>query len=43
MNTIIGRKAIWIGHVLRHETMLKHAIEGRMEGKRITGRKIIML
>jgi len=42
MKTIKRRKAIWIGHVLRHDDMLRHAIEGRMEGKRTKGRKRMM-
>lgn len=29
----------WIGHVLRHEGLLKTILEGRMEGKAARGRK----
>jgi len=43
MNTIKRRKAIRLGHVLRHDNMLRHAIKGRMEGKRTRGRKRMML
>jgi len=43
VNTIKRRKTIWIGHVLRHDNMLRHAIEGRLEGKRTRGRKRTML
>jgi len=43
INTIKRRKTIWLGHVLRHDNMLRHAIEGRMEGKRTRGRKRMML
>jgi len=43
MNTIKTRKIIWIGHVLGHDNMLRHAIEGRMKGKRTRERKRMML
>jgi len=33
------RKKRWIGHILRHEGLVKDVIEGRMEGKRPRGRK----
>jgi len=35
---IRSRKRKWIGHVIRGEGILKEVIEGRMEGKRTTGR-----
>ena len=41
VNTVIKRKKSWIGHVLRHDCLLKSVIEGRMEGKRCRGRKRI--
>ena len=31
VNTAIKRKKSWIGHVLRHDCLLKSMIEGRME------------
>jgi hypothetical protein len=31
--TIEGRKANWIGHILRRNYLLKHVIEGKIEGK----------
>ena len=34
LSSIKKRKHCWIGHVLRHEGMLKEVMEGRMEGKR---------
>ena len=37
-DAILNRKNNWIGHVLRGQGMLKHLIEGRMEGKRRRGR-----
>ena len=41
--TIRMRKKRWMGHVLRHEGLMKDVLEGRMEGKRPRGRKIIMM
>ena len=41
VNTVIECKKSWIGHVLRHDCLLKSVIEGRMEGKRCRGRKRI--
>jgi hypothetical protein len=32
-NTIKGRKANWIGHILCRNCLLKHAIEGKLEGR----------
>ena len=37
------RKRRWIGHILRHESLLQTVLEGRMEGKRPRGRKRIMM
>ena len=37
-DAILNRKKNWIGHVLRGQGMLKHSIEGRMEGKKEVGR-----
>jgi hypothetical protein len=33
LNTIKGRKANWIGHILRINCLLKHVIEGNLEGR----------
>jgi hypothetical protein len=38
VETVIKRKKNWIGHVLRHEGLLREVIEGKMEGKRPRGR-----
>ena len=35
---IVQRKKNWIGHIIRHNGLLKQVIEGRMEGKRGKGR-----
>jgi hypothetical protein len=40
LHTIKIRKANWIGHILRRNCLLKHVIEGKLEGKiEITGRR----
>jgi hypothetical protein len=34
------RKANWIGHILRRNCLLKHVIEGKLEGRiELTGRR----
>jgi hypothetical protein len=33
LNTIKRRKANWIGHILRRNCLLKHVIEGKLEGR----------
>jgi hypothetical protein len=39
LNIISRRKHSWIGHILRHDGLLKTILEGRMEGKATRGRK----
>jgi hypothetical protein len=40
VHTIIRRKANWIGHILRRNCLLKHVIEGKLEGRiEVTGRR----
>ena len=31
----------WIGHVLRHDSLLKKVIEGRLQGKKIPGAMLL--
>ena len=38
VNTIVKRKKNWIGHILRHDGLLREVIEGKMEGKKPRGR-----
>jgi hypothetical protein len=39
VHTIKRRKANWIGHILRRNGLLKHVIEGKIEGRiEVTGR-----
>jgi hypothetical protein len=33
LHTIKRRKANWIGHILHRNCLLKHAIEGKLEGR----------
>jgi hypothetical protein len=33
LHTIKRRKANWIGHILRRHCLLKHVIEGKLEGR----------
>jgi hypothetical protein len=33
LHTIRRRKANWIGHILRRNCLLKHVIEGKLEGR----------
>jgi hypothetical protein len=33
VHTIKRRKANWIGHILRRNCLLKHGIEGKLEGR----------
>jgi len=39
VKTIARREKNWIGHVRRGEGLLREVMEGRMEGKRLRGRK----
>jgi hypothetical protein len=40
LHTINRRKANWIGHSLRRNCLLKHIMEGKLEGKiEMTGRR----
>jgi hypothetical protein len=33
LHTIKRRRADWIGHILRRNCLLKHVIEGKLEGR----------
>jgi hypothetical protein len=39
VHTIKRRKANWIGHILRRYCLLKHVIEGKVEGTGRRGRR----
>ena len=39
IHTVKRRKANWIGHILRRNCLMKHIIEGKIEGGiEVTGR-----
>jgi len=38
VHVIKQRQANWIGHVLRHDCLLKTVLEGKIEGKRTRGK-----
>jgi hypothetical protein len=40
LHTIKRRKANWIGHILRRSSLIKHVIQGKIEGNaELTGRR----
>jgi hypothetical protein len=40
LHTVKRRKANWVGHILRRNCLLKHVIEGKIEGRiEVTGRR----
>jgi hypothetical protein len=39
LRAVERKKAAWIGHVLRRSCLLKHVIEGKVEGIEVTGRQ----
>jgi hypothetical protein len=40
LHTVKRRKANWIGHILRRNCLLKHDVEGKIEGRiEVTGRR----
>jgi hypothetical protein len=40
LRTIRKRKTNWIGHILRRNCLLKHVLEGKIEGRiEVTGRR----
>ena len=41
--TVTKCKKSWMGHVLRHDCLLKSVIEGRMERQRCRGRKRVAM
>ena len=43
IKTCKERQKKWVGHILRHDGLLKDVIERGLEGKRPRGRKRIMM
>ena len=33
LHTVYRRKANWIGHILRRNCLIKHVVEGKVEGR----------
>ena len=38
MDTLRSRQKRWLGHVLRHDSLLRITLEGRIQGKKGCGR-----
>ena len=38
MDTLISRQKRWLGHILRHDSLLRITLEGRIKGKKGCGR-----
>jgi len=43
LDTVQHRKFRWIGHILRHDSLLHDIIEGRIRGKATRGRKRLQM
>ena len=43
LDTVQHRKFRWIGHILRHDSLLRDIIECRMKGKVTRGRKRLQM
>jgi len=43
LDTVQRRKLRWIGHILRHDSLLRDIMEGRMKGKVTRGRKRLQM
>ena len=41
LHTITNKKANWMGHILRRNCLVKHVIEGKVEGRtEVKGRRV---
>ena len=43
LDTVQHRKLRWVGHILRHDSLLRDIIEGRMKGKATRQRKRLQM
>ena len=43
MNTVRSRQKRWLGHILRHDSLLRITSEGQIQGKKAYGRPRTML
>jgi len=43
MDTVRSRQKRWLGHILRHDSLLRIKLEGQIEGKKAYGRPRTMM
>ena len=43
MDTVRSRQKRWLGHILRHDSLLRITLEGQIQGKKVYGRPRTML
>ena len=43
MDTVRSRQKRWLGHILRHDSLLRITLEGQIQGKKAYGRPRTML
>ena len=43
MDTVRSRQKRWLGHILRHDSLLRLTLEGQIQGKKAYGRPRTML
>jgi len=43
MDTVRSRQKRWLGHILRHDSLLRIMLEGQIQGKKAYGRPRTML
>jgi len=43
MDTVRSRQKRWLGHTLRHDSLLRITLEGQIQGKKAYGRPRTML
>ena len=43
MDTVRSRQKRWLGHILRHDSLLRITLEGHIQGKKAYGRPRTML
>jgi len=43
MDTVRSRQNRWLGHILRHDSLLRITLEGQIQGKKACGRPRTML
>ena len=43
MDTVRSRQKIWLGHILRHDSLLRITLKGQIQGKKAYGRPRTMV